>query len=349
MEVFKNFHCPEEKLERSKPNNLSPTDEHLFESEFKRNVPKVSSAILRGGYITPNGMLINSNLLISNIQFNTGYSKRSLLKAQIKSTLSLRKIRNITFLKNSVFITNVNSKNFFHWFLDVLQKLEALESEKANLKDQGILILIPWGHDTDFIRTSLEAYGLNLYRQREGELIVLKNLAAIPDIAPPTGNYRQHIVRSLQSRLRSYWKGQHQVGAGQKKRLYITRKNSLKRRLINEEEIYPILESHDISIVDFDGLQFHQQLRLALESEMLVSLHGAGLTHMLWMMERSKILEIRARDDSSNNCYYTLASDLGHQYYYVLADKVSHQRPVQNSDFTLNPKSFAKGVQEMLR
>jgi capsular polysaccharide biosynthesis protein len=53
------------------------------------------------------------------------------------------------------------------------------------------------------------------------------------------------------------------------------------------------------------------------KANMLVGLHGAGLTNMMFMPTQSRVLEIRNYGDSHNNCYFTLASEFGHRYFYI--------------------------------
>ena len=83
-------------------------------------------------------------------------------------------------------------------------------------------------------------------------------------------------------------------------------------------------------------------------ADILVSLHGAGLTHMLWMKDSASILEIRARGDYQNNCYFSLASDLNFDYYYVLADKVNPSLSTQQADYLIDSVSFKNQLMLML-
>ena len=54
------------------------------------------------------------------------------------------------------------------------------------------------------------------------------------------------------------------------------------------------------------------------DTKCLIGLHGAGLTNMLFMSEKTNVLELRNEEDSHNNCYFSLASDLNLDYYYQL-------------------------------
>ena len=53
------------------------------------------------------------------------------------------------------------------------------------------------------------------------------------------------------------------------------------------------------------------------ETRSLASIHGAGLTNMLFMKGGGNILELRRENDNESHCFYALSSDLGHDYYYL--------------------------------
>ncbi len=55
---------------------------------------------------------------------------------------------------------------------------------------------------------------------------------------------------------------------------------------------------------------------------------------MLFMREGQQVLELRRRGDAHNNCYFTLASAMGHDYYYLLCDGSSAN--TFDADFTVD-------------
>lgn len=346
MIVLEELNYPEERVKRLLPKRLEHVDIELFKGEVERTLPRVSAKAFKHGSLFPNGILFNG-LSIEPSQFNTDTSNKVLRKFHIKSILSLRKLRRVSRLSQTLFVTNSNSRSFFHWFLDVLQKIEMLERNSDIFLASNVKILIPLGHSSCFIANSLRAFSLSFYQQSSDELILLRDSALFPDVAPPTGNYRKELVIDLQRRLRSTWlrRTEH---APKISRIYISRKNASKRRIVNEDEILPILQEMGVTLVDFDSVKFDEQVSLVLNCNILIALHGAGLTHMLWIREKSKVMEIRAHDDSTNNCYYVLASDLGHDYHYALADKLDSSLPTQEADVIVDPALFKRKLIEML-
>jgi capsular polysaccharide biosynthesis protein len=324
---------------------MDKKDDFLFTEEYSKILPEVSVVIEKFGIVLPSGHLLN-RCTLNEKQFNIPPRIRGKILSYIRSMLSIISIRNLIKYEKAYFITNSNSSNFFHWFLDVLQKLEHLEEVIKKDSSRNFLVLIPANHDTTFMHLSMSAFNIECKWLKKNEIALVKNIAVIPDIAP-TGNYHQRTINKLSERLRIYFK-KYENNKNSYSKIYITRKNAKKRKIINEEDLLPILIEFGFTIVDFDLLSFSEQVSFIINADVLVSLHGAGLTHMLWMRPKGKVLEIRARDDYQNNCYFSLASDLGYEYNYVLSDKIDSRKTTQLSDFIVNKKHFRDKITNML-
>ena len=98
-------------------------------------------------------------------------------------------------------------------------------------------------------------------------------------------------------------------------------------------------------------IRAHRQKMTANEPDAKAILPKRGASkansYQFWMQDHSKILEIRARGDKHNNCYFSLASALNHDYYYCLADKVANSSSYQNCDYYVCPQAFEKALDEM--
>ena len=345
MHLLEKLSLPSENVVRKKPCNQN-YEKNLFKKELTKTLPIVSPKVSKKSYIPPCGKLFNG-LSFNFFQFNRRIGFKELFKSYLKSLYYLIKTRKLTKFDKIFYLTNSNSHNFFHWFLDVLQKLEFMEQAHDQILDSGLKVIIPIGHDNNYYKESLKAFGFDFYYQAKNEIIISNESILLPNIAP-TGNYRKNLVLNLGQRMRKYWISQKTINQN-KKRIYITRKNSKRRRLENENKIIPILEKYGFIILDFDVLNFNEQLNYILDSEILISVHGAGLTHMLWMKQKSKIMEIRARNNCNDNCYFTLASDLGHNYFYVIADKTDRKKSNHISDLEINPEDFLLQIQKMIK
>ena len=343
--LLKQLTLSSERVLRRKPYNYDNKDEILFKREFIKNLPNIFPILKKNSYIPPCGRLLNG-LSFNLFQFSNKLGVKGFIKLYLKFFLFLTKTRKITRLDNILYVTTSNSQNFFHWFLDVLQKLEFIDQSRDQILNFKYKIIIPNGYNNSYSRKSLEAFDLNFYYQEKNEIIISEQSILLPNIAP-TGNYRKNQVLKLSRRMKNHWT-KNITNNLNNKRIYISRKNAQRRKLKNEDEIIPILKKYGFTILDFDKLNFEEQLKNILNSEILISIHGAGLTHMLWMNEKSKVLEIRARDNRNDNCYFTLASDLGHDYFYVIADKTDPKKSDHLSDLTINKSYFLSQLQKIL-
>ena len=70
-------------------------------------------------------------------------------------------------------------------------------------------------------------------------------------------------------------------------------------------------------------MDFNQTKEFFSDVKILIAQHGAGLTNMLFMQPKSRVIEIRNLNDSHNNCYYSLASALDIEYQYCTTEEVS--------------------------
>ena len=343
--LLKQLTLSSERVLRRKPYNYDNKDEILFKREFIKNLPNIFPILKKNSYIPPCGRLLNG-LSFNLFQFSNKLGVKGFIKLYLKFFLFLTRTRKITRLDNILYVTTSNSQNFFHWFLDVLQKLEFIDQSRDQILNFKYKIIIPNGYNNSYSKKSLEAFDLNFYYQEKNEIIISEQSILLPNIAP-TGNYRKNQVLKLSQRMKNHWT-KNITNNLNNKRIYISRKNAQRRKLKNEDEIIPILKKYGFTILDFDKLNFEEQLKNILNSEILISIHGAGLTHMLWMNEKSKVLEIRARDNCNDNCYFTLASDLGHDYFYVIADKTDPKKSDHLSDLTINKSYFLSQLQKIL-
>jgi capsular polysaccharide biosynthesis protein len=115
------------------------------------------------------------------------------------------------------------------------------------------------------------------------------------------------------------------------------------RRITNEKEMESILERHGFEIHFFENYDLKKQIELMSETKHLLAVHGAGLTNMLFMKEGGKVLELRNAGDAHNNCYFSLAAALGHDYYYQF--NKGNNAVTQQADLEVDMEEFTRNVE----
>ncbi|KAK2745274.1 hypothetical protein FQN57_003969 [Myotisia sp. PD_48] len=105
---------------------------------------------------------------------------------------------------------------------------------------------------------------------------------------------------------------------------FIDRKS---RRLTHQESYLEALSKNmsqiKVQSIDFAAIPFKEQLKVARATDVLVGVHGAGLTHSMFLREGSVVVEILPRDFNHKG-FLNVANLLGHSHFSVHA---SNQNP----------------------
>lgn len=110
-------------------------------------------------------------------------------------------------------------------------------------------------------------------------------------------------------------------------RVFISRARAKRRRLVNEDELWALLEPAGFERVVMEDLDFSRQVELMKQTAVLCAPHGAGLTNMMFCPPGTQIVEIADLGFPNPN-FYALASALGHDYWVVPAEALGDEHPL---------------------
>jgi hypothetical protein len=109
--------------------------------------------------------------------------------------------------------------------------------------------------------------------------------------------------------------------AGAPRRLYISRDDARKRRVVNEAELLPLLDRHGYQPVALGRLPMAAQVALFLNAERVIGPHGAGFTHIAWCPPGCSLVELFSQPGGAIRGsrtrwpdYWVLAKQRGHRY-----------------------------------
>lgn len=236
--------------------------------------------------------------------------------------------------ENGVWIIDNWSAGHFHWFTDALPRLVASKNENDNLP-----ILLPREfQQISYVTQSLELLKENVFYYnihkplKVGDLLVTSHTAN-------TGNYNHELICQLRER---FLKNFSLTG---NKKIYISRLKSARRKIANETEVVGLLQSHGYEIHYFENYRIEKQVEIISQTKSLVSIHGSGLTNMIFMREGANVLELRNNNDADNNCFYSLASVLNLNYYYQLNE--ANSQDIKTVDLTVDVEELKKNIEGM--
>ena len=203
---------------------------------------------------------------------------------------------------------------YYHWFNDVLSTLH----ETLVLMPSDTIFLMPQGfqktYGGDFYLKTLHALGI-----RKDQVMEFNGTESWTFEhfwwQPPTSH--DHTPGAMQ------WIGQQIVQSipiGQAENpvwFYISRTLPSARVIANEEELLPGLLEMGFRICHLEKMPFEEQVRLFQNAEMVVGPHGAGFTNLIFSKPGTRVVEILAKG-YERRCYWTLSSELGHDYRFHL-------------------------------
>lgn len=127
-----------------------------------------------------------------------------------------------------------------------------------------------------------------------------------------------------------------------RRKVFISRAGAARRKLAEEEAIWPMLERAGFERVRMEDLSFAAQVDLMRETKVLVAPHGAGLTNMMFCPPGATVVEM-ADPGFPNPNFYALASALGHDYWILPARLLGGGHPLDR-DLSVDPAAVAAAL-----
>jgi hypothetical protein len=235
--------------------------------------------------------------------------------------------------------------NYYHWIVDICGQLEALAAYRERVGEEPKILIRACC--PPFVRQSLEMLGYEPSRLLEWPLTwALGQRALSPQgglewvptarrvkrlVVPSWRDHtREHPPRSLLWLRRAFFKacgidassdgsnveGWSEVGGRggtgcEGRKVYLHRARGGWRYVENEDEVCDFLQSRGFEIVRPEMLSVAEQVRICSRARVMVGMHGAGLTNLLWA-PRARLIELCGSYGGLD--YVRLARSLGNPY-----------------------------------
>jgi hypothetical protein len=229
---------------------------------------------------------------------------------------------------------------FYHWFHDVLPRLEmALPHIPADTR--FLINSSPKAWQLD----SLLAFGIGSDRleiQPPGAHTRVERLW----FATPLGHSSLGsglVIRRIASRLRRHFDNNESVRKSDR-RLYISRAKAAFRRVVNENEITCLLKERGFENVLGEELSLADQVRLFAAATAILGGHGAGLTNLIYCTPNSFVGEIHI--DGVPPAYLVLSQQLGMRFSRFKA--IALEIEGGQVDMRVDPAAFRKWLGDCL-
>jgi capsular polysaccharide biosynthesis protein len=212
-----------------------------------------------------------------------------------------------------------NGDNYYHWLFDSLPRLRLLEL--AGYPLDGFAGFVMNNASPDFQWQSLARAGIaadRLVRATKRSVLRCEQLV-VPSMPGPRGFPAPWLCRYLRELLLPRNPPQAT------RRIYISRRHARGRKILNEDEMLPLLERQGFDIVHAERLSFDQQISLFASAEEVIAVHGAGLSNLVFAPPGARVLELRS-PAHDNECFRTLATRGALRYDSLMLDEAAGDR-----------------------
>ncbi|WP_039715390.1 glycosyltransferase family 61 protein [Scytonema millei] len=239
------------------------------------------------------------------------------------------------------------SKNYSHWIVDCLLRLEGLEyyQEKTGRKLTLIIEPNPPGWKIESLK--LLGYELDDCVAWKGSKIKVNRLI-VPSFRreqafPVSPAACQWLRQRLLSNLPNVESKQHSFSP----RIYISRAKTTGRKVINEDAVLKALSPFGFVAYAPENMSFADEVRLFSQAEIVVAPHGSGLVNIIFAQNLS-VIELFG--STGVPCFLVLAKSLGFQYGCLTADYNSRNNHSfeQNNNIMVDIPKLQVLVEEML-
>jgi hypothetical protein len=336
--------CDESRSTRRLPLNFRDADLELFQHELSVSIPTARLLELNRVTVGSAGIIFGAGRILAESfnyrhEFIRWANPRNLLKFFVRNyALKIRRRLD----NRALWIIDSWGGAYFHWLLDALPRLYVVRDQLAN----STLLLPESFKELSYILPSLAPFGVREIRFIGHDEILYCRKLLVPTHLAPSGQYNERVIRGLRELYRNYYR-QGAISHLQDK-VYISRSKAGKRRIVNEKEVIETLREHGFSVFVLEDYAFEDQVKIVLNARYVVANHGAGLANILFLPEKSHVLELRKLGDSHNNCYFALASGLNLKYYYQLCEAEDPEVDAGLANIYVEPNCLRTNLTKML-
>lgn len=334
------------------PYNITPNDLHLFSPYTKYQLEEFKVLYLQEIFITYSGLCVDENGLKAESHHAYPEKYQQLLNevAYYYDKASNDPSSLITLDDDNIYllIHHPWSSNYWHWMTEAILRVWSV---KQNTKDL-ILILPDHFKSIEFMRDSLQSFQFkDIYYIPFNKSLLIRNLC-LPQIKPICDSYNAKILQEIREHYLSQARsaGIREINVGDK--VYISRKKATRRKVINEDEVVHLLNQYGFVCITTEDYTFDEEIQLFCHVRYLISIHGSGLTNMLFMRPGSSVFEMHKRitnqTDWHSFAFWYLADALGLRYFHQVCEPKNPQSTIFDADYIVDVAQLEENVKCML-
>jgi capsular polysaccharide biosynthesis protein len=220
--------------------------------------------------------------------------------------------------------------NYCHWLVDILPRLALIQGRLGDF-----LYVLPKRDLPRYKLESLELLGISPQQlvplgpgwHRLERVLICHHAQRI--LIPR----KEHLL-GLRNMLVKAVFGEEDRAAPWR-RVYVSR-NKSQRKILNEDEILPVLREYGFERHFCEELGFRDQVRLFAESKFILGPHGAGMENQILCEPGAKMIEL-LNPVRWNYDARVIANVMGHEHWYSFGKNANGR-----FDMTVDPKKLGK-------
>jgi Glycosyltransferase 61 len=279
-----------------------------FRQGASGTVPEQFLAVIPWGRVYGQGIVITpTNYLLRDLspQFYHRWDSHALLdQGDMPSPVFLD--------KNVAVLSSIGSANYYHWMLESLPRIGMIDHQEIDLYYVNI-----FEPRAGFQEQSLSLLGVPphklLFAGPDTHILARKVYAPSPPgkLNFPSG-YSCHFLRQLL--------GSEFLAPSGPERLYLSRDKASRRRVLNEEEVWPWMQQRGFERVELsENPTLREQIGLFSHARIIVGPFGAGFSNIVFSPPGARVVEFFSPLCVRPN-YWALANACNHHYGYLLGE-----------------------------
>ncbi len=220
-------------------------------------------------------------------------------------------------------LATAGGSTFYHWLFDIVPRVHLIR--KAGLFSAVDFFVIP-PLVSGYQRELLAIAGIEpnkLIEARDSTFYLEARELIVPSLPADLGTVTGWAVEYI----RNLFVGNTPKENDSRKRLYLTRRNAVNRKMKEEEKLVPLLGQYGFEIVEPERMSLPEQAALFQSAEVIMGPHGSGFSNLVFCNPGTKVIELFS-SDFVVPCFWILANQ-NRLDYYCSFDRGTDSLPLQ--------------------
>ncbi len=331
------------------PINLSEEEISLLRGKYEYVLHDLKTLALQNVFISYTGLCLTEKGLIKECHHDYPGSHEVFLREVLAyyqiARDNQKQLITIDNSKTYLLIHHPWHNNYYHWMCEAIPRLLKV---KNSLKDM-ILLLPEHFKKRDYVVSSLAPFIFkDIYYIPASKSLLIRNVC-VPQIKPEVNSYSSKTLGEIKNLYLSYLKNSNLKDINYGEKIYLSRKKASVRKVDNEDDVEELVRKHGFEVITNEDFNFFELLSIYSKAKCLISIHGAGLTNIIWMKKGSFVFELHRKitssNDTHNRIFWYLADSLNHKYLRQACEPVDSKTDYVSANLNVNIRKFRSNLE----